>query len=345
MLFLEALGGVRGERPPIWFMRQAGRSLPEYRALRAEHEMLDLIRQPELAAEVTLQPIRRFGMDAAIIFADILNPLIGMGMDLEFEKGSGPRFKNPVRTPLDVEHLEVLSPNEVVPYTLEALGLVRQVLDREYSTALIGFAGAPFTLSYYMIEGGASKNALYLKSFMYDHGVSWQLLQDKLVQFTVEYLCAQVEAGAQAVQLFDSWVGLLSPAQYLKFAAPSVRAIVAGVRERTNVPIIYLAMNSFAFFGEVVKSGADALSIDWRQSLSQAAQLAGPEIALQGNLDPALLACSWEALEPEVDNLLEESKGISNGYVFNLGHGVLPESKLENLERTVAKVKAFRFDS
>lgn len=345
MLFLEALGGARGARPPIWFMRQAGRSLPEYRALRAEHEMLELIRQPELAAEVTLQPIRRFGMDAAIIFADILNPLIGMGMDLDFEKGSGPRFKNPVRTSLDVERLEVSSPAQAVPYTLEALRLVREVLDREQTTALIGFAGAPFTLSYYMIEGGASKNALFLKSFMYDQGKSWQLLQEKLIAFTVEYLCAQVEAGAQAVQLFDSWVGLLSPQQYVRFAAPSVRAIIAAVRERTNVPVIYLAMNSYAFFDEVVKSGADALSIDWRQSLSQAAHLAGPKIALQGNMDPALLACSWESLEPEVGKILEESQGVANGYVFNLGHGVLPESKLENLERTVAKVKAFRFDS
>ena len=345
-LLLDTLKGERGQRPPVWFMRQAGRSLPEYRALREKYSMLDLIRTPELAAEVTLQPIDRFGVDGAIIFADILNPLMGMGMDLDFHDGIGPIFSNPVRTEADIHRLKVSDPNELVGYTMSALKLVREALQGRGIT-LIGFCGAPFSLAAYMVEGSSTKDGLRVKRLMIDNPSAWDVLQSKLVAYSAEYLLAQISAGAQCVQIFDSSLGLVTPQQYRIQVLPWVNKLIESVRSKSNVPIIYFPFNGNGLLSDVAKLECSAISIDWRMSLGAAAAILNQNrvspFVLQGNLDPTLLCCDLVAMEQGVECLLNESAALSVPHVFNLGHGVTPQSSIRNIQRGVEMVKAYQY--
>jgi len=345
-LLLRTLKGERVERPPVWFMRQAGRSLPEYRSLRVQYSMLDLIRTPELAAEVTLQPIERFGFDAAIIFADILNPLMGMGMDLDFHDGKGPVFSNPVHTEADIHQLVVSDPAETVGYTMAALRIVREALDQR-GTTLIGFCGAPFSLAAYMVEGASTRDGLRVTHLMIDSPKAWGVLQDKLVAYSAEYLLAQVRAGAQVLQIFDSSIGLVTPHQYRTQILPWVKELIGLVRERTDVPIIYFPFNGNGLLSDVATLECTGVSIDWRMSLHDASSTLNQNRAvpfvLQGNLDPALLCCELPALEKGVELLLEESAALSVPHIVNLGHGVTPQSSIENIGRAVEMVKSYRY--
>lgn len=328
-VLIRAYRGKEHERVPIWFMRQAGRYLPEYRELRAKHSMLDVIRTPELAAEVTLQPLRRFPFDGAIIFADILNPLIGMGIELDFVEGSGPQIGNPIRTASDVERLVVPPAEENVGYTLRAIQRVRRELAPR-GIPVLGFAGAPFTLSAYLIEGRSSHNLERVKSFMFTETKAWHALQEKLSLLVADYLVAQCAAGASAVQLFDSWVGVLAPAEYRAFVVPYLKRIIADVQVRTAAPLVYFSTGTAGMFNEIRKLGSEVVSVDWRVDLNDAAAALGPGVALQGNLDPAILAGPPAHLENTVRALLASGRTLPR-WVFNLGHGILPHTPVENV--------------
>jgi uroporphyrinogen decarboxylase len=320
-------------------MRQAGRYLPEYRALRERFSMLQMVMTPELACEVTLQPLKRFPLSAGIIFADILTPLIGMGASLEFKKGEGPVIDNPVRSAADVERLRIPEPSENVGYTLHAIKLVVQELSGK--TPLIGFAGAPFTLSCYLIEGQSPGDLQNTKRLMLQEPETWHSLQSKLVRLTADYLVAQAEAGCQALQIFDSWLGYLGPREYDQFVAPYVEALVAEVRSRVEVPIIFFATGIAGLFSRVGKLPVHACGVDWRLSLPDAAALIGRPLPLQGNLDPQVLTGPWEYVERSAHAILEEGRSLP-GHVFNLGHGILPHTPVDNVERLVELVSTHR---
>ena len=338
-LFIETLRGVRQDRTPIWLMRQAGRYLPEYRALREHNSMLQMVMTPELACEVTLQPLRRFPMDAAIIFADILTPLIGMGAELEFKQGEGPIIDNPVRCAADVERLRLSEPRESVRYTLDAIKLVVQELGAK--TPLIGFSGAPFTLSSYLIQGQSPGDLKHLKGMMVGDPESWHALQEKLVTLCVEYLVAQVEAGCSSLQIFDSGLGYLGPREYERFVEPYLTKLVNGLRARVDVPVVFFATGVAGIFPLLAKLDVHAFGVDWRVSMPQALQLIGRDIPLQGNLDPQLLAGPWEYIERSVREIMAESE-VLPAHIFNLGHGVLPHTPVENVERLVELVREFK---
>ncbi len=339
-VFLDALRGTNSSgETPIWLMRQAGRYLPEYRALRENNSMLQMVMTPELACEVTLQPLRRFPLDAGIIFADILTPLIGMGARLDFKKGEGPVIDNPVRSAEAVRALRVPAPEENVAYTLEAIRLVVRELNGK--TPLIGFCGAPFTLASYLIEGHSPGDFQYTKALMVGEPKLWRTLQEKLVQLSVEYLVAQVGAGCQALQIFDSWLGSVGPREYDAFVGPYLEQLVSAVRSRVDVPIIFFATGVAALFPRLASLKVDAFGIDWRVSFPQARGLIGREVPLQGNLDPQLLTGPWEYVKQSAEAILEETKEIPS-HVFNLGHGILPHTPVDNVERLVALVKGSR---
>jgi len=340
-LLISAYRGKKTDRAPCWFMRQAGRYLPEYQEIRAKHSMLDCIRTPELAAKITLQPIERFEPDGAIIFADILNPLIGMGIELDFVQGQGPQIFNPVSTPEDVARLKVPEAKENVPYTLEAIDIVSSAL-RPKGIPLLGFAGAPFTLSSYMIEGKGSQSLSKVKKFMFTHPESWKSLQEKLSDMIGSYLLAQVKAGASAVQIFDSWLGFLAPVEYDAFVAPYLKKIIQSFRAEADVPIIFFATSTTGLFEKFQSLGATALGVDWRISLNQADRLLGGKLPLQGNLDPLILASApLDYLEKRVLDILKEGSAIGS-HVFNLGHGILPHTPPENVGKVVEIVKSYR---
>ena len=314
--FLAACRGEPVPFTPVWIMRQAGRYLPEYRAIRAKSDFLTLTKTPELAAEVTLQPIRRFGMDAAILFSDIMTPVEGMGLELAFDPG--PKIGNPVRNRADVERLIVSDPLETVPYVMETIRLLRQELSP--SVPLIGFAGAPWTLFCYMVEGAGSKTFTRAKAFLFSEPDSARLLLNKLADTMTAYLRAQAEAGAQALMLFDSWAGLLSPYEFRSFALPAVRRILDRLRP-LGVPLIYFPNQGATLLEDATLSGADVLGIDWRLPLSRARAILGPNMAVQGNLDPAALFAPREALGAQIRSVLREA-GPGPGHIFNLGHGI-----------------------
>lgn len=338
-LFINTLKGIRSSETPMWLMRQAGRYLPEYRALREGHSMLQMVMTPELACEVTLQPLRRFKLDAGIIFADILTPLIGMGAQLEFRKGEGPIIDNPVRSLADVEKLRVTDPAEGVGYTLDAIKLVVQELNGK--TPLIGFCGAPFTLASYLIEGQSPGDLRFTKGMMIGDGEAWHLLQSKLAQLSADYLVAQAEAGCEALQIFDSWLGYVGPREYDAFVEPYLRSLIEQVRARTSVPLIFFATGVAGLFPRLATLDVTAFGVDWRLSLSQARELLNREVPLQGNLDPQLLTGDWSYIERSARAILEEARDIS-GHIFNLGHGILPHTPVENVERLVDLVKDYR---
>ncbi len=330
-LFLRACRREPTGTTPIWLMRQAGRYMPEYRAIRARHSMLDAIRTPELACEITLQPIRAFALDAAIIFADILPILIGMGLDLEFVKGEGPVITNPVRSPADADALRTPPAEENLPYTLDAIRLVRRELDGR--VPLIGFSGAPFTLASYAIEGGGSKNHVRVKSFMLSEPDAWNRLMDKMATVVGDYLVAQAEAGAQALQVFDSWAGALSPADYRAHALPYARRVVERAQS-TSVPVIYFGTDLNGMLPLLRETGADVIGVDWRIAIDDAWAQLGDGVAVQGNLDPVTLFAPWPQVQRRADDILARV-AKRPGHIFNLGHGILPETPVDNVRRLV----------
>ncbi len=337
--FIDALRGERGETSPMWMMRQAGRYLPEYRALREHNSMLQMVMTPELACEVTLQPLRRFPLDAAIIFADILTPLIGMGINLEFKKGEGPVIDNPVRSAKDVANLRVPTPQENVGYTLDAIRMV--VSELRGKTPLIGFCGAPFTLACYLIQGESPGDLEYTKGLMVGDPETWHALQSKLVKLSADYLVAQVEAGCESLQIFDSWLGYVGPREYDRFVEPYLHALVDEVRSRVSVPVVFFATSVAGLFPRLSKLSVDAFGVDWRVSLPQARALLGRDTPLQGNLDPQILAGPWEYIRSSAQAILDEGRGLP-AHVFNLGHGILPHTPVENVERLVEFVRSYR---
>jgi uroporphyrinogen decarboxylase len=319
------------ERTPVWFMRQAGRSLPEYRELREHHSLFEVCRQPELCAEVTLQPVRAHGVDAAVMFADIMLPVLGMGIDVELVEGVGPVVERPIQSLGDVERLSVPDPEESVPFILEAVRLVREELGP--NEAVIGFAGGPFTVAGYLIEGKPTREFAKTKACMYGSPEVWHGLMDKLAETFVPYLAAKVNAGADVVQLFDSWVGALSADDYREFVAPYSERVLAGV----DVPTIHFGTGTLHLLGDMAAVGGDAIGLDWRVPIEHGWEIVGPDRAVQGNLDPALLLGPWERAEAATLQILETVAG-RHGHIFNLGHGVLPDTEPDVLGQLVELV-------
>jgi len=317
---------------PVWFMRQAGRSLPEYRALRADIGMLDSCRSPELVCEITLQPVRRHGVDAAILFSDIVVPVAAAGVALEIVAGTGPVVADPIRTEADIARLRPLEPADV-SYVDEA---VRRLVAQLGATPLIGFAGAPFTLASYLVEGGPSRTHAKTKALMYGEPAVWHALCERLAQITLTFLRVQVAAGASAVQLFDSWVGALSEADYNRYVRPHTSAVLDGLSD-TGVPRIHFGVGTGELLTAMADAGADVVGVDWRTPLDRAAERVGPGRAMQGNLDPCVLFAPWPVIETEVRRVLAEGRAAP-GHVFNLGHGVLPETDPDVLTRVVELV-------
>jgi uroporphyrinogen decarboxylase len=316
-------------------MRQAGRYMAEYRAIREKHTLLEICANPELAAEITLQPITALGVDAAIIFADLLPPLVPMGMDLEYAAGEGPVLHNPIRDLAAIDALRAIDPREDLKPTLDAISMVREELDGK--VALIGFAGGPFTLASYAIEGGSSRNYQHTKALMYQHPDAWQTLMDKFATMTGAYLLAQAEAGAQCVQIFDSWAGALSPEDYGRFVLPATRKIVETVKP-ANVPVILFGTNTGGMLDVIAEAGSDVVGADWRINLDDAWQRIGHDRAIQGNLDPMLLFAPVDEVRHQVDAILSRAGGRP-GHIFNLGHGILPGTPVATVQAVVEMVR------
>ncbi|MBI1279202.1 MAG: uroporphyrinogen decarboxylase [Anaerolineaceae bacterium] len=331
-LFLRACRRQPTDATPIWLMRQAGRYMVEYRRLREKHTILEMIKTPELACEVTLQPINAFDLDAAIIFADILPPLEGMGLELDFIKGEGPTIYNPIRNEADVERLRVLPPEETLRFTLDAIKLARQELDLR-GIPLIGFSGAPFTLASYAIEGGSSRNRIQVKNMMMSQPAMWHTLMTKLSEVAGHYLLAQAHAGAQVIQLFDSWAGELSAYDYENFVLPYSRHAIE-IASQSGVPIIHFGTGTSGMLKLIQAAGGDVIGVDWRIDLAQAWQILGDNVSVQGNLDPVTLFADWDALEARSRHILDSVHG-KPGHIFNLGHGILPETPVDNVRRLV----------
>lgn len=329
---VRALRGDRPERPPVWFMRQAGRSLPEYRELRVGTDMLDACLNPELASEITLQPVRRHGVDAGILFSDIVVPLALAGVDVEIVPGRGPVIGSPIRSASDVLGLRPLDPAALEPIR-EAVALTVEQLG---STPLIGFAGAPYTLASYLVEGGPSREQLRARAMMIADPHAWAGLLNWCADVTGEFLRAQVDAGASAAQLFDSWVGSLGRKDYIKRVLPHSQRALSYLRG-TTVPIIHFGVGSGEMLDLMAKAGADAVGVDWRIPLDEAALRVGPDITLQGNLDPAILAAPERIVEAHVEDVIERGRA-ARAHVVNLGHGVPPDTDPDVLTRIVELV-------
>jgi uroporphyrinogen decarboxylase len=326
-------------RTPVWFMRQAGRALPEYRAARGGGSILSAIADPALSAELTLQPVRRYGVDAAIVFSDIVVPLHAIGFGVEVEQGRGPVVAEPFRGEADLARLRPFEPGDDAPYVAETLRLVTRELAGT-GVALIGFAGAPFTVASYMVEGGPSRTFAKVKALMHGDPALWEQLTARLAAMAVASLRAQVAAGAQAVQLFDSWAGSLSPAEYTRFALPATRAVFEGIAD-LHVPTILFGVGTGELLALMGTAGSDVVGVDWRVPLDEARRRVGAGHALQGNLDPALCLAPWPVVEQATRAVLgSAADGTGTGHVFNLGHGVLPESDPAILAAVVDLVHA-----
>src|SRR5512141_2226166 len=307
------------ERTPVWFMRQAGRSLPEYRAIRAGHSFWEVAHTPELCAEVTLQPVRRHGVDAAVMFADIMTPVLGMGLHVDLVEGVGPVVEHPVRTLADVEALRVPDPGEAFAPLLEAIRIVRAELADEQ--AVVGFCGGPFTVAGYLVEGKPSREFALVKALMYTEPAVWRALMEKLADCFGSYVAAQARAGADVVQLFDSWVGALSPADYEEYVAPWSARILAAV----DVPTIHFGTGASTLLPAMARAGGDVIGLDWRIALDDGWAIVGDDRGVQGNLDPAVLLGPWDRVESAARDILDRAAGRP-GHIFNLGHGVLPRT-------------------
>jgi uroporphyrinogen decarboxylase len=331
--FLKACRREPTDCVPVWFMRQAGRYMQEYRKIRERYSILEVCKTPELASQVTLQPIERFPLDAAIIFADILLPLEPMGAQLAFLADEGPVISNPVRDRAAVDALKPIGP-EALGFVYEAIRLARKSL--EGRVPLIGFAGAPFTLASYLIEGSSSRNFIETKRFMYHAPEAWHLLMDKLARVITAYLKAQIEAGAQAVQLFDSWVGALSPDDYREYVQSHVQLIFDGLKG-TNVPCIHFGTGTATLLELMEQAGGTVIGVDWRIRLDEARLRLGEDVALQGNLDPVVLFAPLPEIKRRVEAILSQA-GTGPGFIFNLGHGILPGTPIENVQATIDMV-------
>ena len=333
--FLDACRGLPVARTPVWFMRQAGRSLPEYRALREKHPRFSaVIEDPELAAEVTLQPVRRHGVDAAILFSDIMTPVQAIVPGVDIHPGKGPVVDEPFRTKADLDRLRPIEPEADLPYVLETIRMVRAELADD--VALIGFAGAPFTVASYLVEGGKSNDYRHTKALMYGEPAVWRELADRLADITIATLRAQVAAGAQAVQLFDSWAGNLSADDYARHVLPASRRIFEGIAD-LGVPRIHFGVGTMHLIELLSAAGADVVGIDWRTPLTEARRRLGPTKAIQGNLDPTVLFAPIEVVEERTRAVLADA-GPEPGHVFNLGWGVLPATDPDVLTRVVELV-------
>jgi len=336
-LFLRACRGLPAERTPVWLLRQAGRYMPEYRAFRERHSMLELIHSPELAAEVTLLPVDAFGVDAAIVFSDILPPLVGMGLELEFVQGEGPVISNAISSPRDVDLLGTPPAEETMAGTLGAIALVRRELEPR-DVPVIGFAGAPFTLASYAIEGGSSRDFSRTKAFMLSEPAAWRRLLTKLVTVQADYLLAQVRAGAEALQVFDSWAGrALGREDYLRYVAPANRDLYAATSE-AGVPVINFSLGVSAYLGEAAACGGDVVGLDWALPLDEAWERVGFDRPVQGNLDPAALLAPWRELRHRIDDVLDRAGGRP-GHVFNVGHGLVPQTPPDHVRHLVEHVR------
>src|SRR5437899_3661491 len=320
------------DRRPVWFMRQAGRSLPEYRKVREQYDLFTICQKPELCAEVTMQPVRRLGVDGAVVFADIMLPVaFGLGVDLQLVDGVGPVVQQPIRTRQDIDRLQLRTPAESVPFVMETIRLLRRELDP--SVAVIGFSGAPFTLAGYLIEGKPSREFLATKTMMYSEPALWDALMTRLSGLVLDYLLTQVEAGAQIVQVFDSWVGCLSPADYRRYVLPHMAGIFSGLR-RGGAPSIHFGTGTAGILSLMREAGGDVIGVDWRVDLGDAWRVTGYDRGIQGNLDPALLLGPWPVVEDGARRVIE-AVGGRRGHIFNLGHGVLPDTSVEQLQRLV----------
>lgn len=327
--FLRACRREPVDVTPVWFMRQAGRYMAEYRELRAKHTLIEICKTPELALEVTLQPLR-LGMDAAILFADILLPLEPMGAPFEFAKGEGPVIHEPVRDRAAIDRLRVIDPEDGLGYVLEAVRLIRRELDGK--TPLIGFAGAPFTIASYLVEGGKSSDYRLTKQLMWTDPHAWSLLMSKIAEVVRRYLRAQIQAGAQAVQLFDSWVGALAPEDYREHVLPHVRHILKDI-EQTGVPVIHFGTNTATLLEMQVEAGGTVIGVDHRIKLGDAWKRIGDK-AIQGNIDPLLLCAPREIAAARAKAVLAEAAGRP-GHIFNLGHGIIPQTPVDNVKAMV----------
>jgi uroporphyrinogen decarboxylase len=325
--FLRACRRLPVDATPVWFMRQAGRYMSEYRTLRERHSLLDICRTPDLATEVTLQPIRRIDLDAAILFSDLLLPLEPMGLAFDFIKGEGPQFERPITSPADIDRLRMFEPREALGHVLEAVVQIKAALGGR--VPLIGFAGAPFTLASYAIEGGHSANFARTKALMYGHPDAWHRLCEKLSAVVADYLVAQIDAGVDAVQVFDSWVGTLNAADYREFARPHTERIFQTVGSR--VPTIHFGTGTATILEELRDAGGDVIGVDWRIPIDEAWTRIGHDRAVQGNLDPTLLLGPTSRMFRHTDDILERV-GTRPGHIFNLGHGILPSTPVEHVQ-------------
>jgi uroporphyrinogen decarboxylase len=331
--FLRACHRQPTKYTPIWLMRQAGRYMKEYRALRKKYSFLEMCKNPELAGEVTLLPFQKFQVDAAIIFADILLPIEPMGIELEFEKGEGPVIHHPIREMKQIDDLRIIEPEEDLSFLIKAIQIVRKEL--EGKIPLIGFSGAPFTLASYIIEGGHSKDYILTKGLMYQDRAAWDGLMEKISEVLIRYLNAQIRAGVQALQLFDSWAGCLSPTDYEGYVLPYSRKVIDNVDK--SVPLIHFATSSSSLLEMMKRAGGDVIGVDWRVNLGEAWTRLGYDVAIQGNLDPVILLGPPDLIEKEVKRILNEAGGRP-GHIFNLGHGILPNTPVENVAFLVEMV-------
>jgi uroporphyrinogen decarboxylase len=325
--FLKACRREPVDATPVWFMRQAGRYMQEYRTLRAQYSLLEICRTPDLATEVTLQPIRRLEVDAAILFSDLLLPLAPMGLPFDFIKGEGPQIERPIDGPADIERLQVFEPREALGYVLDAIRQIQGELDGR--VPLIGFAGAPFTLASYAIEGGHSNNFAKTKSLMYGHPEDWHRLCEKLSSVVADYLVAQIEAGVDVVQVFDSWVGALDASDYHEFAMPHTKRIFEAVGKK--VPTIHFGTGTSTILEELRDAGGDVIGVDWRIPIDEAWERIGEDYAVQGNLDPTLLLGPPARMMQQTDAVLRRV-AARPGHIFNLGHGILPSTPVEHVQ-------------
>jgi uroporphyrinogen decarboxylase len=326
--FLKACRREPVDATPVWFMRQAGRYMAEYRALRERHSLLDICRIPDLATEVTLQPIRRLEVDAAILFSDLLLPLEPMGLPFDFIKGEGPQIERPISSTEDIDRLKLFDPRAALAHVLQAIRQVQRELAGR--VPLIGFSGAPFTLASYAIEGGHSNNFAKTKALMYGHPDAWHRLCDKFATVVGDYLNAQIDAGVDAVQVFDSWVGALGPADYREFALPHTQKIFGAIAGR--VPTIHFGTGTATTLDLIREAGGDVIGADWRIPIDQAWERIGADRAIQGNLDPTLLLGPMTRMFTQAEDILERVNGRP-GHIFNLGHGILPSTPVEHVQR------------
>jgi uroporphyrinogen decarboxylase len=336
--FLRACRREAVDRTPVWFMRQAGRYMPEYRDIRARHSLLDICKSPELATIVTLQPVRRIDVDAAILFSDLLLPLEPMGIPFDFVRGEGPAIENPLRSEADIDRLTCFEPREALSHVLQTIRMIRTELDGD--VPLIGFGGAPFTLASYAIEGGHSNTFALTKALMYSNPRAWHRLCDMLSSIVAEFMKAQIEAGVQAVQIFDSWVGALNSADYREFVMPHTRKIFDGIGG-LGVPTIHFGTGTALILGDMREGGGDVIGADWRIPLDEAWGRIGYDRAIQGNLDPTLLLAPLDRMLAGADAVLQKANGRP-GHIFNLGHGILPTTPVEHVQALAQHVHRYR---